>query len=413
VATVNAGGSIWRQPGMLPLAVMTSAGFSGYALLLTVAPLWAVHGGATAAGSGLVNGVLLLFTVLTQLLVPRALRTFGWGPVLTAGLVLLGVPGALYSLSDMLGVVLALSAVRGVGFGVLTVTGSAAVAALVGPRRRGEAIGAYGLAVAAPNLVLLPSAPWVAESVGFWAVFTLSALPLAGIPAGLALAAALRRRAPDLRPGKQAARDPGDPESAAYRRLVRPMMLLLVVTLAGGAAVTFTPQMVDDAPVATGGLFLMGLSAAISRWRAGILADRHGAQRFLVPLLPLTGLGMALVAWSVADSDGTRVASFLAAMLLIGLCYGAMQNLTLLLSFNAVSRRHHNLASAVWNVGFDAGTALGSVAVGVITARTSFATAFLFAGVIVMAALPLALQRPATVATEPPERPHPRDEIDG
>ena len=60
-------------------------------------------------------GSLLLSTVLTQLLVPRALAAFGWGPVLAVGLVLLGVPGALYSVSDVLGVVLALSAVRGVG----------------------------------------------------------------------------------------------------------------------------------------------------------------------------------------------------------------------------------------------------------------------------------------------------------
>ena len=97
---------------MAPLMVMTCAGFSGYAVLLTVAPLWAVEGGATTAGAGLVNGVLLLFTVLTrQLLVPRALRRFGWGPVLAVGLALLGVPGVLMSLDDGLGVVLALSAV--------------------------------------------------------------------------------------------------------------------------------------------------------------------------------------------------------------------------------------------------------------------------------------------------------------
>ncbi len=132
--TVTARAPIWREPGMAPLALMTCAGFSGYALLLTVAPLWVVEGGATTAGSGLVNGVLLLFTVLTQLLVPRALRSFGWGPVLTVGLALLGLPGVLMALSSELAVVLALSAVRGVGFGVLTVTGSAAVAALV--RRR-------------------------------------------------------------------------------------------------------------------------------------------------------------------------------------------------------------------------------------------------------------------------------------
>jgi MFS family permease len=390
---VNARGSIWRQPGIPALVVMTTVGFSSYALLLTVAPLWALHGGATTAGSGLVNGVLLLFTVLTQLLVPRALRTFGWGAVLSVGLVLLGVPGALYSVSDVLGIVLALSAVRGVGFGVLTVTGSAAVAALVGQGRRGEAIGAYGLAVAVPNLVLLPGGPWVADNVGYWAVFALSLLPLAGIPAGLRMASALRLSAPDLHRREVPARDPGDPESAAYRRLLRPMLLLLGVTLAGGAVITFTPQVVDSSAVAAGGLFLMGLSAALSRWRAGVLADRYGPQPLLVPLVPLTGVGMALVSWSVADSDGVRVGSFLAALVLIGVCYGALQNLTLLVSFTAVSRRHHNLASAVWNVGFDAGTALGSAAVGLIAELTSFAAAFLLAGVVAVATLPLAVAR--------------------
>ncbi|MDZ5660220.1 MFS transporter [Nocardioides sp. S-58] len=392
---MSARGPIWREPGMAPLVVMTCAGFSGYAVLLTVAPLWAVDGGATTAGSGLVNGVLLLFTVLTQLFVPRALRRFGWGPVLAVGLVLLGVPGVLLSLSNELGVVLGLSAVRGIGFGVLTVTGSAAVAALVDPKRRGEAIGTYGLAVAVPNLVLLPAGPWIAESFGYWVTFAVSALPLAGIPAALRLASALRLSAPNLHPGTSASPDPNDPESAAYRRLLRPMLLLLAVTLAGGAVITFTPQMVDSPSVAAGGLLLMGLAAALSRWRVGVLADRYGARRFLVPLVPLTGAGMALVSWSVADSDGVRVGSFLVAMLLVGLSYGGLQNLTLVVSFTAVSRRHHNLASAVWNVGFDAGTALGSVAVGVIAELTSFATAFLIAGALAVATLPLALQRPA------------------
>ena len=167
---------IWREPGMAALALMTCAGFSGYALLLTVAPRWVVEGGSSTAASGLVNGVLLLFTVLTQLLVPRALRHFGWGPVLTVGLALLGLPGVLMSLDSGLGLVLGLSAVRGVGFGVLTVTGSAAIAALVGSERRGEAIGVYGLAVALPNLVLIPAGPWIAQTAGYWMVFALSAV---------------------------------------------------------------------------------------------------------------------------------------------------------------------------------------------------------------------------------------------
>jgi MFS family permease len=380
---VSERGSVWRQPGMAPLVVMTCAGFSGYAVLLTVAPLWAVEGGATTAGSGLVNGVLLLFTVLAQLLVPRALRRHGWGPVLAVGLALLGAPGVLMSLDDGLVAVLALSAIRGVGFGVLTVTGSAAVAALVGARRRGEVIGVYGLAVAAPNLVLLPAGPWIAESVGYWVAFALSALPLLGIPAALRLASTLRLGAPDPHPGAPTTSDPRDPASAARRRLLPPVLLLLAVTLSGGPS------------VAAGGLLLMGLSAALGRWRLGVLADRYGAQRFVVPLVPLTGVGMALVAWSVASSDGVRAGPFLLAMLLVGLCYGGLQNLTLVISFASVSRRHHNLASAAWNVGFDAGTALGSVAVGVIAGLTSFATAFLVVGAIAVTTLPLAGGRTA------------------
>ena len=79
----------------MPLLIaMTVLGFSGYAALLPVAPLWAVHGGAGSVGAGLVNGVLMLFTVLTQLVVPAALRRFGWASVLAAGALLLGLPAA-------------------------------------------------------------------------------------------------------------------------------------------------------------------------------------------------------------------------------------------------------------------------------------------------------------------------------
>lgn len=372
--------------------VMTFTGFTGYAILLPVAPLWAVHGGAGTAGSGLVNFVLLLATVLTQLFVPRSLRRWGWGPVMALGMLLLGVPAAAYAASDGLGWVLACSAVRGMGFGVLTVVGASAVAALVDPRRRGEAIGAYGLAVALPNVVLLPIGPWLAEEVSFWAVFLVAALPLLGIPASLRVASTLHERAPDL----LEALDPGDSPTAFAHHLplLRPMVLLLSVTLAGGAVITFAPQMVDHRGWVTAGLFVMGLLTTLTRWRIGAIADRLGAQRFLVPLVLLTVVGTGLTAWSVAGDD-TRIAVFLVGMVALGLAYGGLQNLTLLLCFAAVSRRQHNDASAGWNIAFDVGTALGSVAVGAIAAGTSFASAFLVVTAVVVLVLPLAALDPS------------------
>ena len=130
---------MWRAPGMLDLAVLSVFGFSGYAALLATAPAYAVSGGATEAGAGLVNGVLLAATVATQLCVPWLLRRLGTGPVLAASMVLMGLPALGYAFSDALAPILAWSAVRGMGFGIVTVVGSTVVAHLVSPSRRGEA----------------------------------------------------------------------------------------------------------------------------------------------------------------------------------------------------------------------------------------------------------------------------------
>lgn len=168
---------------MPALLVVTFTGFSGYAALLAVAPLWAVRGGADEVGAGLVNAVLLLTTVAVQPFVPWALARFGQSAVIGAGLGLIGLPALGYGLSDALLPVLGMSALRGVGFAVITVTGSATVALLVPPARLGAAIGVYGLGIALPMLLWLPASVPVADGLGFWAVFALGALPLAGIPA--------------------------------------------------------------------------------------------------------------------------------------------------------------------------------------------------------------------------------------
>ncbi|WP_240312332.1 MFS transporter [Janibacter anophelis] len=378
--------SVWTARGMPALLWATFLGFSGFAVLMPVAPLWAVHGGADEGGAGLVNGVLLLVTVLTQFTVPAMLRRFGWGPSLAVGLVLLGAPSLGLIASDSLPSVLALSAVRGVGFGILTVTGSAAVAELSDPRTRGKAVGAYGLAIAGPQVVLLPLGSWVAETVSFPVVFAVGALPLLGVPAALALGRVL-----DEFPEHETSRVAGGPSTArASVTLLRPMILLLGVTIAGGAVLTFGPQMVREPAVVIPALALMELMAAIFRWWIGGVADRFGAERFLAPFVLLTVLGVGAIAWAV---DEQSVPVLLLGALLLGSAYGALQNLTLVISFASVTRRHIGLASSIWNVGFDLGSGIGSVAVGAIAVGYDFPTALLVTAAFALVTLPLALVR--------------------
>lgn len=367
---------------MPALVLFSVTGFSGYAALLAVAPAWAVSGGASEAGAGLVNGVLLAATVLTQLLVPRLVRSCGTGPVLVAGLVLMGLAAPAYALSSALGPILAWSAVRGAGFGILTVMGSTIVARLVPPARRGEAIGVYGLAVAVPNLLLMPGSVLVAEEFGYGWAFAVASLPLLGVPAALALG----RRLHEV----EAAASEPVPSSSFDRRAVLPLLpptlILFAVTMGGGALMTFAPQVGVGGGVAALVLLVLGVGAALARWLVGRLADRHGPQVFIAPLLVVCAVGLGLCAWAVARADALLL---VVGALVLGPAYGALQNLTLVVALAQVSAARIPTASAVWNIGFDAGTASGSVLAGAIAAASSFGVAFGVLAVTVAAALAL------------------------
>ncbi|MEU9320627.1 MFS transporter [Streptomyces sp. NPDC048295] len=384
--------TVWSAPGMPALLLLTATGFSGFAALLPTAPLWAVRGGADAAGAGSVNAVLMLCTVLAQTLVPTAIRRLGWRTTLVCGVILLGAPALPHLLTTDLGAVLALSAVRGLGFGVLTVCGATAVAELVEPARRGKAVGAYGLAIAGPQFILVSTAPWVAENLGFGCVFAVGALPLLGVLPALRLA----RRLGGHPAG--AVEDPPHRDAvtggrAGHLPLLPPMLLLLGVTTAGGALITFAPQMSSDPTATLAGLLLLTGTAAVSRWRFGSLADRYGTRPFRWPLVLVTVLGLALTAWAVTSPEATGMVPLLAGTALVGVSYGGLQNLTLVDAFAAVDHRSSGVASAVWNIGFDAGTGLGALLVGFLATGTSFSTALLAAAALSLATLPLAFAR--------------------
>ncbi|MEI3842943.1 MULTISPECIES: MFS transporter [Microbacterium] len=374
--------SVWREPGMPALIAMIVSGFTGYALLFPVAPLWAARGGADEFGVGLVTGIFMLCTVLAQLAVPRFLRRWGWKRVLIAGLVFLGLPAPFHLLSDGLAPILAIAALRGVGFAILTVCGSSAVAELIEPARRGRAIGAFGLGIAGPQVLVLPLAPWIAETLGFAAVFVASAVPLAGVVAAARLGARLEAIPPHPEPAHA---------HRGLRRfvgLVPPVLLLLGVTLAGGALITFVPQLTANAATTTLALLALTGLAALTRWGIGHIADWVGVRRLLWPFVLTTVGGLTLAAFAAAEPG--RDAALAAGMALVGIGYGALQNLTMGAAFAAVAPRDQVVASAAWNIGFDAGTGLGAVVVGALAAAFAFPAALLAAAAFALLTLPCA-----------------------
>ena len=171
--------------------------------------------------------------------------------------------------------------------------------------------------------------------------------------------------------------------------MIAPALVLFAVTLSGGALMTFLPQLTDSSTVAFFALLLLGLVAAIGRWRIGRVADRRGAGRLLLPLLLTVVVGLLLAALAVAGDQDPNTWLLLTAVLVVGIGYGTLQNLTLLVALSRVASRDYGRASAIWNVGFDAGTGLGAVVFGFVATSGGFGMAFLVLGGLAAAAVPL------------------------
>ncbi|WP_241386234.1 MFS transporter [Rhodococcus sp. CH91] len=372
--------------GLIPAWSTSAAAFGGFSLLLPVVP-WAIaeEGGSdTLAGS--VTAVFMFTTVLTQLAMPRLLRAFGHRATLVTGCLFLGPPSLLFLASIAPAAVLGTSALRGIGFGMITVASAALVGELAPSRLLGRATGMLGIAIAASQTVGLPAGLAIAERFSTTPVFVLGALVSS---AGLFAAIRLPRLS-----AKQARSGPKVP----------PLVMLFPLAAVGAGAIAYggltslLSIAVADLPVAAA-LAVLSASSLVGRYAAGSVADRIGAGK----MLPV-GLGSAALAMVpfalVADGRG-GAALLIGAALCFGLGFGVVQNEALLVAFRRAGAGNAGSASAAWNIGFDAGTGAGSFALGAVAAASGYPTAFAVAAVLVPT-LPL-LARLAG----PSERPRP------
>jgi MFS family permease len=388
------------------LLFATAASFSGYVLLLPTVPLWAVRGGAGEFGAGSTTAVFMLVTVLTQLAMPWLLTHGGYRWTFAAGALLLAAPTPLLLLSDGLAAVLAVSAVRGIGFGMITVVGAALSARLVPAQHLGRAAGYYGVAVGIPILVFLPVGIWVALNVGFAAVFWFATLaPLAGAGAAVALWFAggdgLREAAKRPAAGAHASGAGNRPvrsQAAVWRALTTPLLIMLALSLASSGFVTFLAIPLSEVPaVATVALLGYGLLSVVSRWIAGSVSDQRGQPALMVPSVIAGAVAMGVTAWALwpAGEGWAGPGIFAAAAIVLGAtvfgaAFGAAQNDTIVAMFRRAGPEGYGTASAVWNIGFDAGTGAGALGLGIVAQTMGYGPAFALTAVLVGLCVPAA-----------------------
>ena len=374
-------GELARVPGVAPAFVLVLLAFGGFSLLLPVVPLAVVRGGGGELVAGATTGVFMTVTVLVQLVTPRVIAAVGYRWALAIGSALLGLPSGLLAVVDGPAAVLVVSGVRGAGFGMMTVAGSALVAELAPPGMLGRATSLVGLAVGISEAVFLPVGLWMLDALGLPAVaWSATAFGVVGLVAAA--------RLPDVRPAP-----PEDAPGAALGRrqalvlLAGPFVVMLAVSVPYGAAASFLSPALDSivagsgAVVAGVGLGLMGVGVIVGRTFAGLVSDRRGPGALVWPGLAVSAVGMAGVAVLLVAEAGPWW--FVAPSVVFGLGFGAVQNEALVGSFERMSRSRLGTASASWNISFDAGTGLGSIVMGGL-AGFGYVTLFTVAAGIVL-----------------------------
>jgi MFS family permease len=374
--------ALWRLPFIL-ISAASFFLFLAFYTLSTTLPLFVERTlGGTQGQMGLSMMVFILAAVVCRPLAGRWVDKLGSRPILLAGIGLFFAASMLYFAIRGYGALLALRVVHGIGFGLAATAASAAAAQLVPAERKGEGIGYFSLFISVAMVV----GPFVGLTVtadsadGFGALFGLcaafsAAALLASLPAKLpqpmaAAAAGASGAASD---------SPSFLRSMFERRALPIALAGFILAFAYSGITTFISVYAGELDLAKSASWFFvsfALMIVLPRPITGRLFDRFGAHVLVYPGIALFAIGIA--ALGLAGSNFV----FLASGAVIGLGYGLLFPSFQTLAIQSSPPHRAGIATSTYFVLFDSGYGVGSYALGMVAAGSSYASMYLASAVI-------------------------------
>ena len=311
------------SPNRFVLATVTNFSFflsmNGFVLL----PLYIQQLGGSAVEIGIVMGLYSAVGIVCQPLIGPWVDVIGRRPFMLAGVVLNLASSLLAVLPGGVPLLALVRAVQGIAFSMFFVASFSYVIDIIPPARRGWALGIYGVSGFVSTAVAPLFGEWIIRTVGFRALFALSAV------LGLVTAALVWPVREAARHGTLPARlAPGAMQAAVEDLLHLHMFVTMFFGLGSGTIFAFLPTFAEDLGVRTLSLFYTAyaLAAIAVRIAGGRLIDTRGRRAVIVPSMFVqaasTGLLAALGALVIRNSSTPVLPSLFVAGLLSGGAHG-------------------------------------------------------------------------------------------
>ena len=292
---------------------------NGFVLL----PLYVQQLGGGAVEIGIVMGLYSAVGIVCQPLIGPWVDVIGRRPFMLAGVVLNLVSSLLAVLPGGVPLLALVRAVQGIAFSMFFVASFSYVIDIIPPARRGWALGIYGVSGFVSTAVAPLFGEWIIRTLGFRALFALSAV-LGLVTAALVWPVREAARHSTL-PARLA---PGAMQAAVEDLLHLHMFVTMFFGLGSGTIFAFLPTFAEDLGVRTLSLFYTAyaLAAIAVRIAGGRLIDTRGRRAVIVPSMFVqaasTGLLAALGALVIRNSATPVLPSLFVAGLLSGGAHG-------------------------------------------------------------------------------------------
>jgi len=291
-------------------------GLNGFVLL----PLYIQQLGGNEIEIGMVMGVYSGVGIVCQPLIGPWVDVIGRRPFMLIGIGLTVAASLLAAAPGSVPLLAVVRALQGVGFSMFFVASFSYVLDIIPPAERGWALGIYGVSGFVSTAVAPLIGEWLIRTVGFRALFALSAIlglgtfvlvwPVREAPRGV---------------GGPLRLAPGAVRAALEDVLHRHMFVTMFFGLGSGTIFAFLPTFAEDLGVTTLSLFYTAYSlAAIAvRVAGGRLIDTHGRRAVIVPSMFVQVAATGVLALLGALVTRTSATPVLPALFVAGLLAGA------------------------------------------------------------------------------------------